>query len=147
MSDLVLIDPNCPLSVKKNWAYDLPYKEHQSRIKELEAVSEVKAIEKALKEFENEELLVVNRLVDENGKPLCSNQSVRDAEVGVRLKGHEGYQKLGDKLREFYSARDKNKVDAEYFAKMFSVVKNDWFMTNQREVLELNKQVKQKELE
>lgn len=147
MSDLVLIDVNAPLSVKKNWAYDLPYKEHQSRIKELEAVSEVKAIEKALKEFENDELLVVNKAVDESGKMLFSNQSIREAEVKNRLKTHDGYQKLESKLREYYLVRDRAKSKAEYYGKMFSVVKNDWFMTNQREVLELNKQIKQSSVE
>lgn len=142
MSDLVIVSKDASVDVLKSWCFDLPEKEYLEAVRVIEAVNECKAIEKQLKDFEDDVLLEVNRELDSDGKPRFSNQAVREAEVRVRLRSHEGYQKLFSKLIEFYGDRDKAKARGEYFGSMFSVVKNLLYDAQERERLVLQRDFK-----
>ena len=142
MSDLVLIDHDASPDVLKSWCFSLPEKEYLEAVRVIEAVNECKAIEKQLKDFEDDVLLEVNRELDSDGKPRFSNQAVREAEGRVRLRSHEGYQKLFSKLVDFYSERDKAKARGEYYGSMFGVVKNLLYDAHERERLVLQRDFK-----
>lgn len=146
MSELVIVDKKASIDVLKSWAFDLPKLSYDSSLESIEMQTEIKATEKRLKEIENDVLLKVNSEINGHGRPKFSNQSLRDAEVQRRLKANHEYQNFNDKIGEFYSRRDKSKIQAEYYDKMFSVVKNLLYDASEKERLKLVKENRQLEV-
>lgn len=142
MSDLILVDAKTSDEVLRSWAFDLPKLSYDASFESIEANNETKAIEKAMKSIESDVLLEVNK-----EKDVFTNQATREAEVFKRLEKHEGYQKFESKLREFYSSKDKAKIKAEYYDKIFSVVKNLLYDSMERERLEIVRNDKKASME
>ena len=119
------------------WLFDIPVKMNDASKSVIEITTSINKSKDRIQVFEDKVSLDINDEVDDKGKPKFSNQSIRDSEMRMRLSVNNDYLIEKNVLVCLYEDLGKAKAEVEYWATMFSAVKNEVY--HRRRVEELDK--------
>ena len=139
--DILTIDHNAPVEVLKVWLFDLPVLAYDSNIASFGSQENLKALEKQVQDMKSKVSSDVCSEIGEDKKPRYANASAREAEINGRLFDNKDYQRKIEQIRAFSLQRDSEKSSAEYYGRMFTVVKLLVVDKLERERLEIGKEL------
>lgn len=146
-SDILMIDHNAPVDVLKVWLFDLPVLAYDSNIQSFGSHENLKALEKQVQDIKSRVSSIVCSEIGEDKKLKYTNASARESELNTRLFVDEVYQKKVEQIRVFSLERDSKKSSAEYYGRMFTVVKLLVLDKLERERLNIGKELMLKKAE
>jgi len=123
------------------WLFDIPDKQRDASNSVIEITSLIGKCKDEIQVIEDKVSLEINNEVDEKGKSKFSNQSIRDAEMRVRLVNNEDYAKKKRELVLRFEDLGKAKSEVEYWSIMFSAVKNEVYHRRTVEILDSKKEL------
>ena len=144
MSDV--IDFNSDTEVLACWLFDIPVKQKVMSVKVLEKETLIMDLKNRIQLAEDFVALEINNEVDDKGKPVFSNQSIRDSEMRVRLSKDDAYQRLRNQLSTAYEEKGEFKAKVEYWVSMFSATKNEVYHRRALSLLDSKKDLADSEV-
>lgn len=123
------------------WLFDIPVKQKESTERVLELKDLINEKKKVLQTVEDQVSVQVFNEKDSKDKQKYTNQSIRDAEVRIRLSEHEVFKKLSAGLNELNQDLIKASGDSEYWGSMFSAVKNEVYHRRRVDELDAMKEI------
>ena len=121
--------------------FDLPYNSYDVSCEVIEKQKELGLLKDRLQEFEDKMTISIASEVDDKGKPVFSNQNVRDAEARIRLSRVKDYQDLKKELGELSSDVEKMKNQGRAYSELFKTMQNQVYYIRRIEELDNVKEI------
>ena len=116
--------------------FDIPYNAYDTSVEVMEMQKALGRLKERVRKKEDELCILIANEKDLNGKFVYANQSVRDAEMRLRLDKDRDYQGIRLDIDELACDIGKMKEQSNAYGLMFSTIKNEVF--HRRRILELD---------
>jgi len=128
------------VEVMASTLFDLPYNMYDSSVETLEMTKALGRLKERLQSIEDKTIIYISNELDSNGKPKFSNQSVREAEMRIRLAGNDDYQDLKSQIEDVKVDVSKMKEQARTYADLFKTIQNEVYHRRALELLDNKKE-------
>lgn len=137
MKPLKKIEISESSDVLAGWLFDLPVLGYDASMEVINATESLKKAKDGLQDYEDRMLIEITKEVDETtGKPVYGSQSIREAEMRIRLMNDSEYKVIKYNIREMENIITKLKHQSEYYSTMFSAVKNEVYHRRRQDELD-----------